>query len=426
MPPHIYIDCTETARVGANTGIQRTVRALVAAASELRDVDVAPVRYDGRHFVALGAAARAALARPAAGHRRVHERARRIAVSVLSSHPSQGEWVARGRDLASRSYWAMRRMRVLAGGERAVRFNSGDWLVLLDATWTPDVRRDLARAKSEGARICVVVYDLIKLRRPDLVSPGAAGIYRRWLDRVLPAADLVATISRAVRDDVQEYLRDSGRASLAGRVRHFPLGADFEGGGAPGEASAAVRTALGEHAQRTFLAVGSIEPRKDQATILDAFERLWREGADARLVLVGRPGWGSDALVRRLSSHEARGTRLFWLADASDADLAHCYRRARALVNVSLCEGFGLPLVEAMRHGMRVVASDIPPFREVAGDAAVFVPAGDADALARAVAAMLREPWGAAPAAPVAVATWIDSARALIALLRDPPNQAPR
>jgi len=426
MPPHICIDCTETARVGANTGIQRTVRALVAAASAVRDVEVVPVRFDGRQFVALDAAARASLAQPAAGHRGVHERARRMAVSVLSSRGTRAEWVARGRDLASRSYWAMRRLRGIAGGEGAVRFRPGDWLVLLDATWTPDVRRDLARAKSEGARICVVVYDLIKLRRPDLVSPGAAGIYRRWLDRVLPMADVVATISRAVRDDVRDYLGASGRASLAGKVRHFPLGADFEGDRAQGEASAAVRSALDADAQNTFLAVGSIEPRKDQSTILDAFERLWREGSDARLVLVGRPGWGSDTLVARLSSHAARGSRLFWLADASDADLAHCYRRARALVNVSLCEGFGLPLVEAMRHGLRVVASDIPPFREVAGDAAVFVPPGDADALARAVAAILREPEGAAAATPVAVATWSDAAHALIALLREPEDQAPR
>ena len=104
--------------------------------------------------------------------------------------------------------------------------------------------------------------------------------------------------------------------------------------------------------------------------------------------------------------------------DASDADLLHCYRHARALVNVSLCEGFGLPLVEALRHGLRVIASDIPVFREVAAGAAEFVPPGDAERLAQAVASILREPAGMATDAVPETATWDDSARALLGLLR--------
>jgi glycosyltransferase involved in cell wall biosynthesis len=122
-------------------------------------------------------------------------------------------------------------------------------------------------------------------------------------------------------------------------------------------------------------------------------------------------------LARRLSAHEERGKRLFWFADASDADLAHCYRNAWGLVNVSLCEGYGLPLVEGLRHGLRVIASDIPAFREVAADAAVFVPAGDARALARAVTSVLSELRHSEAITAPAPATWSDSARALLALL---------
>ena len=423
MPRHIYIDCTETARVGALTGIQRTVRSIVRAASMAAGENVVPVRYDGAAFVWLDAASRARLSQPAGHQRALHEHTRRLAVSALAP-AVRGEWLARGRDIASRSYWALRRLRATAGNAAPIRYAPGDWLVLLDATWTPDIRREMARARTGGARVCVAIYDLIKLRRPDLVSPGAAPIYARWLERVLPLSDLVATISRAVADDVVEHLQASGRGALASRVRHFPLGADFETDGRAGVVSAAVSSALDGHRERTFVAVGSLEPRKDQATIVSAFDRLWRDGVDARLVLVGRPGWASDALVRRLAGHRERGARLFWFADASDADLAYCYRNARALVNVSLAEGYGLPLVEGLRHGLRVIASDIPAFREVAAGAATFVPTGDSAKLADAVVSVLREPAGVAASLPVPV-TWADSARALLALLREADQGLP-
>ena len=430
MPGRLYFDCTETVRVGAHTGIQRTVRSLLTAAIAREGDVVVPVEFDGRAFVGLDGPARAHLATPAPASRRgMHERARRLAVTALSASSAgsalpapKAAWVGTARDLASRSYWALRGLHPRG---RAVAFGKGDWIVLLDATWTPDLRPELARAHAHGARVCAVVYDLIKVRHPELVSPGAARIYERWLERVLPHADIIATISNAVASDVVRYLGETGRSPLAARVRAFALGADFSLDRAPGDASPAVRDVLVQERERTFLAVGSVEARKDQATLLDAFERVWREGGDARLVLVGRPGWGGDAVARRLAVHPERGTRLFWFADASDADLAHCYRSARVLVNVSLCEGFGLPLVEGMRAGLRVIASDIPPFREVAGACATFVPPGDAQALAHAVLAMLRDPaQDGAPAIP-AFATWDDSARALVHILRDQSPSTP-
>ena len=111
--------------------------------------------------------------------------------------------------------------------------------------------------------------------------------------------------------------------------------------------------------------------------ILLAFERLWSEGSDASLIFFGRGGWRSYDLLMRLRSHPMVGRHLFWFEDGSDADLAFAYRRASALIFASRCEGFGLPLVEAMRYGLPVLASDIPVFREVGGDYPDFFRAGD-------------------------------------------------
>ncbi len=72
--------------------------------------------------------------------------------------------------------------------------------------------------------------------------------------------------------------------------------------------------------------------------------------------------------VEQLQKHSQYGKSLFWLNDATDTELAFCYRNARALVYPSIIEGFGLPLVEALYYGCPVLASDIPVFHEIGGD----------------------------------------------------------
>ena len=75
----------------------------------------------------------------------------------------------------------------------------------------------------------------------------------------------------------------------------------------------------------TFLTVGTIEPRKGHAQVLDAFELLWKEGVDANLVIVGKQGWMVEALAKRLRSHPERNKCLFWLEGISDEYLENLY-----------------------------------------------------------------------------------------------------
>ena len=70
-----------------------------------------------------------------------------------------------------------------------------------------------------------------------------------------------------------------------------------------------------------FLSVGTLEPRKAYPLAIDAFEQLWAAGQEVRYVIVGRPGWNTQALQRRLRQHSEYGRRLLWLDDAEDADL---------------------------------------------------------------------------------------------------------
>jgi glycosyltransferase involved in cell wall biosynthesis len=167
-----------------------------------------------------------------------------------------------------------------------------------------------------------------------------------------------------------------------------------------------------------YLMLGAIEPRKNHHQVLDAFESLWERPSTGhvRLAIVGRPGFKPEGVIRRIKSDPRFGSRLLLLADLDDAEVDHAYRNARGLVLASIAEGFGLPIVEALRHGQTVIASDLAIHREVGGDACTYFNLSDTCALADAIMEHEREVGDAA--APlrkrVSPATWGEAAARLM------------
>jgi glycosyltransferase involved in cell wall biosynthesis len=159
-----------------------------------------------------------------------------------------------------------------------------------------------------------------------------------------------------------------------------------------------------------FLFVGALEPRKAPDLLVDAFLRARARGLDAELVVVGEgrldprgPG------VRRLGRVD---------------DLGALYAGALAVVLPSWLEGFGLPPVEGLAAGAPAIVSDLPVFREVLGDGALYVPPGDAEALAAALLSLERDPalrsrLLAAGQAKIASLTWAETARRTRAVLAE-------
>jgi glycosyltransferase involved in cell wall biosynthesis len=134
------------------------------------------------------------------------------------------------------------------------------------------------------------------------------------------------------------------------------------------------------------LGLGTIEPRKDFPLLVSAFDRIADDHPDLELRIVGPSGWGAQALndAIRLSSHGRRIHRAGWVEDV-DAEIAG----AAVFAFPSVYEGFGVPPLEAMAHGVPVVATAAGAVPEVVGDAADLVPVGDVDALAAALARVL-------------------------------------
>jgi glycosyltransferase involved in cell wall biosynthesis len=145
--------------------------------------------------------------------------------------------------------------------------------------------------------------------------------------------------------------------------------------------------------ERFVLFVGTIEPRKNLARLLEAWGRLCREGnpgADA-LVLTGQPGWRDRGIYETIRRLGLQPPRLRLLGHVSNADLVALYNLATCLAFPSLYEGFGLPVVEAMACGCPVLTSDDGALVEASGDAAVHVDARSVDDIATGLRRLLHD-----------------------------------
>ena len=135
-----------------------------------------------------------------------------------------------------------------------------------------------------------------------------------------------------------------------------------------------------------ILSVGTLEPRKNYNLLLEVFERLRQHRRGLRLVIVGSAGWLCENVVRKIRSEPSH---ILWLDNADNETLRVLYRRAAIFLFPSLYEGFGLPVLEAMACGTPVVTSDAGSLPEVAGDAAICIPARDTQGFSEAVLALL-------------------------------------
>jgi glycosyltransferase involved in cell wall biosynthesis len=401
-PAHVYLDVSYTRIQHGNVGITRTVRRLAAELATLASCTPVAWHSDGFRSVQGAMEAAPAGAAPRGWAARLfgfaHSPAVRRVAAMLPVALVRRGWAAVNALTFNR----------LSARDRPAAFAPGDVLLLADEAWNYPAWRAAGQARRKGARVVLVVYDLIPLRQPQFCPPLFAHVFGRWLPRMLARSDAVLCISGATEKDLRAWC--SAQGLPVPPTAHFRLGSDLPQGSGP------VREALSRFAGEDgpfFLAVGTIEPRKNLALLLDAFERLWQEGSDARLLVAGRPHPQCAGLVARLRGHAQQGRKLLALFDATDAELGLAYGCCRALVFPSLAEGFGLPLVEARVRGCPVIASDLPALAELA-DAGVFLfPAGDEAALL----ARLREHAARdrrAEAGSMPAFTWNDSARQLL------------
>ncbi|CAI8727194.1 glycosyltransferase family 4 protein [Pseudomonas chlororaphis] len=274
----------------------------------------------------------------------------------------------------------------------------GDQLILLDSSWHANFFPLAEQLKRDGVGIVSVIYDLIPLTHPQFCDAGLVRVFNHWFDWIARTADGYIAISATIRDQVrEEMLRRVGRTQVAQRwFDYFHLGSELDQCSENSRIDTNL-VQLFKGQAPVFLMVSTIEPRKNHGFLLDAFERVWASGSQARLCIAGRIGWKCEALIERIRRHPELNRRLFMFNTLDDNSLEYAYSKATALVFPSYVEGFGLPLVEAMQRGLPAMGSDIPVFREIGGEFMAYFDLNDPQNLADLV--IRQETSGVFPAA---------------------------
>ncbi|MGH8979888.1 MAG: glycosyltransferase family 4 protein, partial [Acidimicrobiales bacterium] len=253
----------------------------------------------------------------------------------------------------------------------------------------PDVHHAPHYTMPERTRLPVVVtvHDCTYFDHPEWHERTKVAVFRRAIRVAARRASVVVCVSEATARDLRSACEVTVPVVVA------PHGVDHRRFAPSGEehgADAGVLRRVGIDARRPYvLFVGTVEPRKDVATLVRAFARLAGAEPDVTLVIAGRPGWGEhgvDAAMEECREHRSRILRLGYVPDDAVAALL---RGAAVVAYPSLAEGYGLPALEALACGAPLVTTAGTAMAELAGDAALLVPPRDPGALAGALTSVL-------------------------------------
>jgi glycosyltransferase involved in cell wall biosynthesis len=245
-------------------------------------------------------------------------------------------------------------------------------------------------------------------------AASGAGFERATAPLAVRRARHLIAISHATAAELEtRFPRARGRVTVA----HPSADEAFAAQEQPGDET--VRTRLG--LDRPYvLSVGTLEPRKNLPRLIDAFVRLPEHvRGDHELVLAGARGWELEATFAAVAGHERMVRTLGFVPDD---DLSALYRGATVFCYPSLYEGFGIPVLEALRCGVPVLTSNTSSMPEVGGDAALYVDPESTESIADGLAALLgngelRAGYSAAGPKRAGTFSWAQSARTILDVL---------
>ena len=349
----IYIDITQLRMVDYGTGIQRVVKAIIA--------EVLKNKIDGFN------------------------------IELVYIENLNGVWqYKRALDFEKKYFY----LETIEENYVVEPKNSDIFLGLDLMSWIVDAEHQglFTKWRRRGVNIVFVVYDILPIFHPEWWPQGGGNIHTVWLKTIAQVSDKLVSISKAVSDDVEMWIEQNNIKTPKGiEYKYFHLGADIDNStpskGLP-KNSQEVLSKL--ESTKTFLMVGTLEPRKGHKQTLLAFEALWENGENINLVIVGKQGWMMDNFIAKINKHPELNKKLFWLEGISDEYLEKIYEVSTCLIAASEGEGFGLPLIEAAQHKKPIIARDIPVFREVAGEYAYYFEGTQAEDLANSIGNWLK------------------------------------
>lgn len=263
-----------------------------------------------------------------------------------------------------------------AAFDRLITFGEGDVFLGLDLcqSVTSFQKPYLDQLSKAGVKICFFAHDIIPITHGNFFSGDPEGpkkAHEEWL-KVATSYDGVVCVSKFTADEIRKWCKSTDTNI------NVPLHVSWNGydikNSMPTKGVTPKQRVIMDKCfdRQTFIVVGTIEPRKGHLSVINAMIKH-----RANIMIVGKQGWMAEDIVNSIRSNSLFDKRLFWINDATDECLEECYTRAKGVIVPSYVEGFGLPVVEAAQHNKPLILRDIPVFRELAQDSAMYFSSDD-------------------------------------------------
>lgn len=221
-----------------------------------------------------------------------------------------------------------------------------------------------------GIKRAVIFHDMTFYLFPHLHQFIRRFYFKMLIPLALKKSDCITTVSQSTKNDILKRFKKIDPAKIA----VIPLGVEpVSSGPAPG-ASDEILKGIGLRSRQYFLFVGTLEPRKNITGIIDAYHHLTvttQRAKDFKLVITGGKGWFYDSIFHKVKSYGLEGAVVF-TGYVEDLIKHTLLEHAFMFIYPSFYEGFGLPVLEAMAHGIPSITGNISSLPEVAGDAALI------------------------------------------------------
>ena len=217
----------------------------------------------------------------------------------------------------------------------------------------------------QGVEVIAYIHDVMPITHPELYQKRTRRIHQRRLDNLARIGAKLLVNSQFTRNEIKRTFPDLDVIDvLEIGVSHPYLG-----------------TQAGSGARSGFVAVGTLEPRKNYLWLARAWNAFCAEhpevAGDENLTIFGKRGWMSDEDYEALKALADSNPALEIIEGASDIEIRERLIRARALVSAAFVEGWGMPLAESIAVGTPVLASDIAAHREVSRNGGLYFDVGD-------------------------------------------------
>ncbi|RXK12286.1 hypothetical protein CP965_11005 [Halarcobacter mediterraneus] len=240
----------------------------------------------------------------------------------------------------------------------------------IDSVWNSSYSRITLykKLKEQNFKIYNFIYDLIPILFPQFLHEKTKKNFKPYMKAIFQYSDKVFFDSKSARNDFLKLKNTIFENSKQISTEVVYLGSDFKK-----EAKHINKTYEHILSKKFILFVGTIEPRKQQKLLLEAFEILNKTYKNLNIVFIGKIGWNVEEFIYTLNTHPLKDKNIFHFENIDDETLVSFYKKAFLVTYLSFYEGYGLPIVESLKYSNITIVSSNSSIPEVGLDFVEYI-----------------------------------------------------